>query len=162
MNKFYLIYLVWLLPLYFLVMHTYQWITLNGAERTYEEGESYVAEVIDFDVKQIAAQTSGYIVLAFDTNEGEEIEQRLSLSVQMAQAISDAERIPIRYLSDSPQDIVIMNTYSLQRNVIRVNLAVTMIGLITGLIIAFYASRYAKRRIRDGEPTLRIERTDRE
>lgn len=162
MNKFHLIYLAWLLPLYFLAMHTYQWITLNGAERTYEEGESYVADVIDFDVKQIAAQTSGYIVLAFDTIEGEEIEQRLSLSVQMAQVISDSERIPIRYLSDSPQDIVIMSTYSLQRNVIRVNLAVTMIGLITGLIIAYYASRYARRRIRDGEPTLRIERTDRE
>lgn len=162
MNKFHLIYLVWLLPLYFLAMHTYQWVTLNGSERTYEEGESYVADVLDFDVKQIAAQTSGYIVLAFETNEGEEIEQRLSLTVQMAQVISDSERIPIRYLSDSPQDIVIISTYSLQRNVIRVNLAVTMIGLITGLIIAFYASRYARRRIRDGEPALRIERTDKE
>ena len=160
MNRYQLIHLVWLLPLYFLSMHVYQWLTLSGVDRTFDQGESYVADVIDFDVTQIAAQTSGYVVLGFQTDDGREIEQQLSLSVQMAQVIMDSERIPIRYLPGSFREIVIVSTYPLQRNVIRVNLGVTAIGMAATLIVALYASRYARRRSREGEQKLHIERTD--
>jgi len=162
MKKFHLAYIVWLLPLYFLLMHGYQWMALMGADRTYEQGESYVADVIDFDVKQIAAQTSGYVVLTFQPAGEDPVEHHLSLSVQMAQVIMHSERIPIRYLPDSFREVVIVSTYPLQRNVIRVNLGVTAIGLIATLLLSLYATRYARRKAREGISELRIERIDSE
>jgi len=160
MNKYYFLYLIWLLPAYFLFQFGYQVMTYYGLQSTYNDGDSYVAEVIDFEVKQIAAQTNGYVVLSFNTSDGSTIEEQLALPVQMAQVIMESELIPVRYLESSFNQIVMMPIYDLQRNVIRVNLAVTAFGLIVTIIIAVYASRFANRRIRDGEEELEIERLD--
>ncbi|MEX0823712.1 MAG: hypothetical protein WD008_04945 [Balneolaceae bacterium] len=160
MNKYYFIFLIWLLPAYFIFQGAYQLLTYNGIQSTYAEGDSYVASVIDFDVKQIAAQTNGYVVLNFTTSEGEEIEEQLALSVQMAQVIMDSELIPIRYKADSYNPIVIMATYDLQLTVIKVNIAVMVIGLIVTFLISIWASRFALSRLRDGEEVLEIERVD--
>lgn len=162
MNKYIFIYLIWLLPLYFMFQFGYQVLTYNGLQNTYSSGDSYVAEVIDFDVKQIAAQTNGYVVLNFTINDGSTIEEQLALPVQMAQVIMESEMIPVRYMESSFNPIVIMPTFELQQNVIRVNLAVTAFGLIVTIIIAVYASRFAARRIREGEEEFEIERLDAE
>ena len=160
MNKYYFTYLTWLLPLYFLFQCGYQTAVYFGLQETYENGDSYVANVTDFDVKQIAAQTNGYVVLEFTLQDGSTIEEQLALSVQMAQVIMESEVIPIRYKADSFNPIVIMSTFGLQKNVVKVNLAVTTIGLIVTIIIALYASAYAKRKLRDGDDILEIERVD--
>lgn len=160
MNRYRLIYLIWLLPAYFLMMTAYQILIYQGINQTFDSGESYVADVVDFDVKQIAAQTSGYVVLAFDRENGDQIEQRLSLSVQMAQVIMDSERIPIRYQPDSFRNIVIIGTFDLQKKVIRVNLAVVLFGLVVTVVVSIYASRYAKGKIRDGDQEIVVERLD--
>lgn len=160
MNKYYFIFLVWLLPLYFLFQGSYQVLVYNGLQNTYENGESYVAEVIDFDIKQIAAQTNGYVVLRFDTATDGTVEEQLALPVQMAQAIMESELIPVRYLGASFSPIVIMTTYELQRNVVRVNLAVSAFGLIVGIAVSLWGSRYARRKIRDGDDDFEIERVD--
>ena len=162
MNKYYFIFLVWLLPAYFLFQGGYQALTYFGIEETYQNGESYVAEVLEFDVKQIAAQTNGYVVLRFTTSSGETVTEKLALPVQMAQVIMESEQIPIRYLSDSFKPIVMLTVYDLQQSVVLVNLAVSSLGLIVTLLVAFYASRYAIRRIRHGEEELKIERVDTE
>jgi hypothetical protein len=160
MNKYYFIYLIWLLPAYFLFQAGYQFVTYQGVQSTFSDGDSYVANVIDFDVKQIAAQTNGYVVLKFSTSDGADIEKQLALPVQMAQVIMDSELIPIRYLENSFNPIVMMPVYELQLSVIKVNLAVTGIGLLATLLVALYASRFARRRIRDGEELFEIERLD--
>ncbi len=160
MNKYYFILLIWLLPTYFLYQFGYQAAVYKGIQSTYNDGESYIATVTDFDVKQIASQTSGYVILRFTTSSGSVIEEQLSLPVQMAQVIMESELIPIRYHENSFKPIVLMPTYELQQNVVKVNLGVTSIGFLATLVIAFYASRYARRRIRDGEETLEIERID--
>lgn len=160
MNKYYFIFLIWLLPVYFLFQSGYQVYTYFGIQVTYNEGESYVANVIDFDVKQIAAQTNGYVVLQFTPSSGETIEQQLSLPVQFAQVIMDSEVIPIRYKEDSAKPIVIIAIYDLQKQVVRVNIAVTLIGLVTTIIISFFASRYARRKIKTGDEKMEIERID--
>ncbi|MFO7847384.1 MAG: hypothetical protein R6V27_12535 [Balneolaceae bacterium] len=160
MKKYYFIFLIWLLPGYFLFQGAYQIFTYYGVEKTYTEGESYVADVIDFDVKQIAAQTNGYVILRFTTRDGETITEQLSLPVQMAQVIMDSEQIPLRYNPDSFRPIVMLSVYDLQKSVVSVNMAVSAFGLIFTLIIAGYASRFALRRIRDGEETLEIEVMD--
>lgn len=157
MNKYYFTFLIWLLPAYFILQGSYQLLTYNGLNNTYENGESYVADIIDFEVKQIAAQTNGYIILKFSTISGKEIQQQLGLSVQMAQIITDSEMIPIRYLENSFHPIVITPTYELQKDIIRVNLAVSVIGLIATIFIAIWASRFAIQRIRNGDETFEIE-----
>lgn len=160
MNRYYLIFLIWLLPLYFVFQSGYQIYTYFGIISTYDEGNSYVAKVTDFDVKQIAAQTNGYVVLRFTTAEGDVIERQLSLPVQFAQVIMDSEVIPIRYKENSAKQIVMIPVYELQKKVIRVNIAVTGIGLVVTLIISFFVSKYALRKIRDGDEKLEIERVD--
>ena len=162
MNKYYFIYFIWLLPAYFLYQFGYQATTYFGIQNTYETGESYIATVTDFDIKQIAAQTNGYVVIQFTTTEEEVIEEQLGLPVQMAQVIMESELIPIRYNSGSFKPIVLMPTYELQQSVIKVNLGVTAIGMVVTIIIALYSSRYAKRRIKYGEEKLEIERIDRD
>lgn len=160
MNKYYFIYLIWLLPLYFLYQFGYQATTYFGLQNSFENGTSYVATVIDFDVKQIAAQTNGYVVIEFTTSDDEVITEQLGLPVQMAQVIMDSELIPIRYLADSFKPIVLMPTYDLQQSVIKVNLGVTAIGLVVTIIIALYGSRFAAKRIKYGEEKLDIVRID--
>lgn len=160
MNKYRFIHLIWLLPVYFLAMTAYQILIYQGINQTFDTGESYIADVLDFDVKQIAAQTSGYVVLTFDRENGDQIQERLSLSVQMAQVIMDSERIPIRYQPDSFRNIVIISTYDLQKKVIRVNLAVVLFGLAVTVVVSIYASRYANRKIRNGDQEMVIERLD--
>jgi len=160
MNKYYFIFLIWLLPGYFLFQGAYQVLINNGLNNTYTSGESYVAEVIDFDVKQIAAQTNGYVEIRFDTAEGERIQKRLALSVQMAQVIMQSELIPIRYLEESNSPVVLLPTFDLQRSVVKVNMAVTGFGFLVTLLVAFFASRFAFRKIRDGEERLEIENID--
>lgn len=151
--------LIWLLPLYFLAMHGYQWLTYNGIATTWDQGESYQADVMDFDVKQIAAQTSGYVVLRFDTPNGE-VQERLSLSVQMAQVLTESEKIPVRYRPDSFRPIVLVGTYELQRKVIRVNLAITAIGLLVTLWISWLVMRWIRRQKTNPKRPLKIQRTD--
>lgn len=132
-----------------------------GIQNTYNQGESYVASVTDFDVKQIAAQTNGYVVLKFTTSEGLTVEEKLALPVQFAQVIMQSELIPIRYLESSFNPIVMMPVYELQQSVIKVNIGVTSFGMIATLLLSFFASRFAIRRIRDGEENLEFERVDR-
>lgn len=160
MNKYYFIFLIWLLPVYFLFQAGYQVYTYYGIQSTYDDGTSYAAKVTDFDVKQIAAQTNGYVVLEFNTSEGETIEQKLSLPVQFAQVIMDSEVIPIRYKADSAKPIVMMPVFDLQKKVIRVNIAVTGIGLIVTLVLSFFASKYARKKIKTGDEKMEIERID--
>jgi len=160
MNKYYFIFLIWLLPAYFLFQGGYQVLTYYGIEQTYEDGESYVAEVLEFDVKQIAAQTNGYVIIRFNTTSGETVTEQLALPVQMAQVIMESEQIPIRYLADSFKPIVMLTVYDLQKSVVLVNMAVSSIGFLVTLLVAVYASRYAVKRLRDGDETLEIERLD--
>lgn len=160
MNKYYFIFLIWLLPVYFLFQGGYQVMAYYGIQNTYDHGESYIASVTDFDVKQIAAQTNGYVVLKFTTSEGKIVEEKLALPVQFAQVIMQTELIPIRYLSSSFNPIVIMPVYELQESVIKVNIAVTSVGMIATLLVSLFSSRFAIRRIRDGEESLEVERVD--
>ena len=160
MKNYYFIYLIWVLPAYFLFQAGYQTLTYIGIESTYEEGESYVAEVVDFDVKQIAAQTNGYVILKFSTSDNKEVQEQLALSVQMAQLIMSSELIPIRYLENSFNPIVMTPVHRVQLSVIKVNLTVSLIGLIVTLILAIFASKFAGKRLRDGEDKLYIERLD--
>lgn len=137
-----------------------QGFVYSGTIDTYENGQSIAADVLDFDIKQIAAQSNGYVVIKFPDPDGVMQERKLSLSVQMAQRIIDTAVIPIRYKADSFQDIVMIPTYELQKSTSLINMVVAFIGCMVLVFASFLASRYATRKLKKGEQELVIERVD--
>lgn len=159
MNKYRLFYLIWLLPAYLLVIAGQQAMVYSGSIDTYNNGTTYLADVTDFDIKQIAAQSNGYVIIQFEA-EGEMIERRLSLSVQMAQQILESPTIPIRYQPGAFQEIVMIPTFKLQKSTSLFNLCIALLGVAATLTAAFFIQRYANRKLKSGDETLVIERVD--
>lgn len=155
-----LLYFFWILPVY-MGFITLQQLTVHvGTIQTYEEGVSIAADVTDFDIKQIAAQSNGYVVINFPLPNGTMTEKKLSLSIQMAQEIIDTQVIPIRYLADSWQPIVMIPTYELQRSTSLLNGIIAFIGFVITLTAAFYAIRYARKQRSELPDQFEIERIE--
>ena len=135
-----------------------QQITVHlGTLQTYEQGVSIAADVTDFDIKQIAAQSNGYVVINFPLPDGTQAERKLSLSIQMAQRIIDTQVIPIRYLEDSWQPIVMIPTYELQKSTSFLNAIIALIGFIITFTAAIFATKYIRRSKRENSD-IQIER----
>lgn len=160
MNTYKLIYLVWLLPAYLLFLFLHQAAVLYGITDTYENGTSYTAEVVEFELKQIAAQTNGYIVLRFDTNEGERVQQKLSLPVEMAGQLQRIRVVPVRYQAGAMQNIVMMPTYRTQKGLVLTNMGMAFLGFVITVFIAVAGHRYANRKLSGEEEEIVFERVD--
>jgi hypothetical protein len=161
MKSYKLLYLFWLLPLYLLGLTLHQTAVYYGLQYTYENGESYTSTVTDFNIKQIAAQTNGYVVLKFTPASGETIERKLGIPVQLASQIMETEIIPIRYKKGAFEEIVMMPTYKTHLDLVLMNIGIAVLALLIGLGIAITAHRFASRKLAQKEDdTLNIERVD--
>lgn len=158
--KYRLLYLLWLFPCYLAFISVQQLNVYRGTIDTYNNGESIAADVLDFDIKQIAAQSNGYVVLNFTTSEGENIEKKLSLSVQMAQQIMDIGVIPIRFQKNTYQEIVMIPVYEIQRSTSLMNMVIAIISTTILSIACTFISRFANKRATEGVNELVIERMD--
>lgn len=158
--KYQLLYLVWLLPAYMLFIIIQQGLVYQGTIDTYQNGESIAANVLDFDIKQIAAQSNGYVILSFTAPDGEKIERKLSLSIQMAQRIIDTSVIPIRYVKGNFQDIVMIPTYDLQKTTSLSNMGVSFMGFLALIFVSVLVTRYASKKASGNDEELIIERVD--
>ncbi|MEX0845159.1 MAG: hypothetical protein WD022_07740 [Balneolaceae bacterium] len=160
MNNYRILYLYWLLPAYLLFLTVQQGLVYRGAIDTFENGTTYLAEVTDFDIKQIAAQSNGYVDIEFEA-EDTVIARRLSLSVQMAQEIMESPVIPIRYKKDNFQEIVLYPTFEIQKSTSLYNMSVAFTGLIVLGIFGFFVNRYIRRKLIDeNDEKFEIERVD--
>ena len=160
MNKYKLLYFYWVVPAYLLFLVCQQGLVHQSAIDTYNNGTSYLAEVTDFEIKQIAAQSNGYIDIRFEAD-GEVIDRRLSLSVQMAQQLMESSTVPIRYQKGAFQDIVLFPTFGIQRSTSLFNMGVAFIGLVVTVIAGFLLNRYVKRKVTDeNDEKFEIERVD--
>lgn len=162
MSKYNYLYFYWLIPAYLLFLLFHQAFVYYGVIDTYENGVSYTAEVTEFDLKQIAAQTNGYVVLKFTTDSGEEVERKLSLPIEMAGEISDIQIVPIRYQEDAFQSIVIMPTYDTQKGLTLTNMGMASLGALITIVIGFFVNRYVKKMRVEGEEEMIIERMDKD
>ena len=142
---------IWLLPLYLTYQLTYQSRVLFSMQDTYENGESIIAEVIDFKIKQIAAQTNGYVVLRFSSSDGVLTEQKLSLHVQLAAPIQNSALINIKYMKGNFQNIVMTPTFRFHRNMVIVNIGVLIVSTLITIFIANWGSGIARKRLLDPE-----------
>lgn len=160
MSKYNYLYFYWLIPAFLLFLAIHQGFVYYGVIDTYENGHSYTAEIVDFDLKQIAAQTNGYVILKFTTESGEEIQRKLSLPVEMAGGISEIQIVPIRYQKGAFQSIVMMPTYKTQKGLAMTNIFMASFGLLITIGIGFWVNRYIRRKKTGGEEELVFERID--
>lgn len=162
MKSYKLLYLFWLLPIYLGGLLIHQASVYYGITDTYENGNSYTAEVVEFEFKQIAAQTNGYVVIRFQTEQGIEIERKLSLPVEMAGKLQDSRIIPVRYLPQTIQEIVLVPTFNAQKGLVLTNMGMSSIGFLITLVIAIYAHRQARKKmsVDEKESEFIIERVD--
>lgn len=151
MNFKQLAHLAWLIPIALGVLLTQQAAVLYGIQQTYTQGEAIEANITDFRIKQIAAQTNGYVDLQFLDTHGNSVEQRLSLHAQHASRLIGANQVEIRYLPDTTYDIVIASTYSYHRSTVLINIAVLLLSALIMGGVATFASRYALRKKKEQE-----------
>jgi hypothetical protein len=160
MNKYLLLHSYWLIPAYLLFLVVQQGLVYQGAKDTYENGETYLAEITDFEVKQIAAQSNGYVNIEFEAN-GEVIERRLTLSIQMAQELMESSTIPIKHKKGNFQEVVLFPTYEIQRTTSFYNMSVAFVGLAVTIVFGFFVNRYVRRKTIDADDEkFTIERVD--
>lgn len=134
-----------LVPLYLLFQSIYQINVLQGLQLTYERGESYVADVVYFRLKNMQAQSNGIIELRLQTKDGETIDSKMTLPVQMAAITRAYGKLPVRYLATSSQPIVILPTYSFHLNMVRMNVAILLSSFVTTLLLGYWVLRWARK-----------------
>lgn len=136
------ILLLWLIPAYliFLTLHQYSIYSINSD--IVEKGTAIEATVTDFRIKHIASQTNGYIVLGFTIPDTEEIiRKKLSLSVQIAAQLIGKNLIPIRYLPNRGEEVIMMPTYELQQEVVLINMLITISSALVLGFVSFVVSK---------------------
>lgn len=144
--------LVWLIPSYLLFLLLHQIDVHSDARNTMATGELHEAIVTDFKIKQIAAQTNGYIVVKFTSAAGEVVERKLALGVQHAARLMEHENIPVRYLKGSGQEVILVPTFDIQLQIIRINIAIIAASLIVLIAVSIGVTRYVIRKNKTGEP----------
>ncbi len=160
MSKYRFLSLIWLIPLWLGVLVTQQLMVYFGSEDTYENGQVLSAQVEELEVKQIAAQSNGYIVIRFTTNDGEEIRQKKTLSIQMAQKLLELSVVPVYYLEGGYPEVVMLPTYEIQRKTSFFNASVAFIGFLVMVAASVMVQRYSNQRSRETENTVIVERVD--
>lgn len=160
MNKYKFLYLIWLLPLALASLTVHQIFTYYSIVQTYNKGESYTAEVVDFEIKQIAAQTNGYVVLKFETRGGDTIQQKLSLPVTLAAQFMESNVIPIRYHPDSSTPVIMIKTYKTHSRVALINASMAFVFFVALLILSVFVHRFVGKKINETDISINIERTD--
>lgn len=162
MKAIYWLYLLLIIPAYLLFLTFQQYNVYQGLTQTYEAGTSYLADVEEFEIKHIASQTNGYVIVSFTPKEGEKVERKLSLPVQLAAKVMDSRIIPVRYLPQSSQPIVMVSTYESHRHIVLVNMGITFLSFLITSLLGWWLHRYIQRRAKESATNqdLIIERVD--
>lgn len=156
-----LLHLFWLIPAGLFYLGIQQTSVVFGLQQTYEEGEMYLAEIIDFEIKQIAAQTNGHLTVEFETSDGEMIRRQLSQPIQNAAQLQNTTHVPVQYLENSFQPIVLVPIYEFHRNMVLANIGIAFIALLITGWIAIRASKYARNKSADDSAPTEFEMVDR-
>jgi len=161
MNWKKLYHLFWLIPAYLLFLGIQQTSVYFGVQQTYKNGHSLVAKVDYYHLNNLQAQTNGVVILSFKTPEGKQIKQKMTLPIQMGEEIQDYTNIPIRYMESSFEPIVMIPTYSFQKNMTLIDIGIIVISLFITVGIAVYIEKYFVKRQKLHKPDhLTLEITD--
>lgn len=160
MSKYRLLSLFWIIPAYLGFLTAQQTMVHFGSKKTMDTGESYAAKVLDTQVKHMAAQSNGYVIISFTPENGQEITRKLSLTMQMVEKVIENKIIPIRYREGGYPDIVMIPVYEIQYATSTFNMGVAALSFIFSVIAALLIQRYSNTRSRLGDEKLDYERID--
>ncbi len=153
-------HLFWIVPAGLLYLMIQQGTVLHGLQNTYNEGEMYLAEVIDFEIKQIAAQTNGHLTLEFEPDSGELIQRQLSQPIQNAAQLQNTTHVPIQYLESSFQPIVMIPIYEFHRNMVMANIGIAFIAFMITGYLGYRASSFARKKTAEDSGPVEYEIVD--
>lgn len=142
--------LLWLIPTYLVGLGIHQILTLNQLDEIFSKGQELDASIYDFDIKQIAAQTNGYVILSFMTPDGEQHRKKLALTVQIAAKFINKAIVPIRFLPNVGSEVVMEPTFSLQRKIILVNIVILFSSAV---VLVFIVAMVSKKFVFGNAPT---------
>ena len=111
-------------------------------------------------MKQIAAQSNGFVIFKFTTPEDDVITKKMTLTIQMAQQIMKVSEIPIRYRKGGYPEIVLEPTYDIQYATSLYNMWVAIAALISTIIAALMIQRFSNAKSKTGTEVLHLERID--
>lgn len=148
MNSRILLHCTWLIPLALTGLLIQQLSVFYGIRTTFNEGDELKAYITDFRIKQIAAQTNGYVDLMFTDETGTQYNERLSLHAQHASRLIGANEIDIRFRKGAAYDIVITDTYEYHKSTVLINMAVIGLSLLVFIPVSVFASRYAAGKVK--------------
>lgn len=151
-SKYNFWYLFWGIPLFFLALVLHQYAVYQGLQTTYQKGTSYTADIVKFDKMQIVTQTSSSVVLEFKTNEGKQVQRKLSLPVEITGQVSESEIVPIRYYSDSFQPVILIAVYEDHLTMTLVNIAMALFAFISTAVIGWLVHRWVGRKKQGRSP----------
>lgn len=140
--KYKLYHFIWFIPIYLLLQGLYQVYSYNGILKTYQHGTSYISNVDYLKIKNLQAQTNAVIILSFDTKDGQHIRRQMTVPVNMAGMVQNYTKIPVRYLKDSSEPVVMIPTYNFQRHIILSNMGILTISVLIALGVAIWAERH--------------------
>ncbi len=160
MSKYRFLSLFWIIPAYLAFISFQQGMVHFGSKTTFEKGERYVVEILDMQMKQIAAQSNGFVVFKFETPEDGVITKKMTLTIQMAQQIMKSSEIPISYRKGGYPEIVLVPTYDIQYSTSLYNMWVAIAALISTIIGALMIQRFSNAKSKTGTEVLHLERID--
>lgn len=158
---FRLIHLFWVFPAYLVFLSFHQTAVFYGMKSTLNNGERITANVLDAQIKRIASQSNGWVIVEFKDENSEKQTSKLGLPVNIASKLMMDPELEIQYKADSFVPIVIKKTADLHLNVVLINLAIALISSVSLITIMFFASRFAERKFRtEGKDHPEIIRVD--
>tara|TARA_R110002096_G_scaffold434360_2_gene655691 strand:- start:4328 stop:4810 length:483 start_codon:yes stop_codon:yes gene_type:complete len=160
MSKYRFLSLFWIIPAYLAFISFQQGMVHFGSKITFENGDRYIVEVLDMQMKQIAAQSNGFVIFKFTTPEDDVITKKMTLTIQMAQQIMKVSEIPIRYRKGGYPEIVLEPTYDIQYATSLYNMWVAIAALISTIIAALMIQRFSNAKSKTGTEVLHLERID--
>ena len=160
MSKYRFLSLFWIIPAYLAFLSFQQGMVHFGSKITFENGDRYIVEVLDMQMKQIAAQSNGFVIFKFTTPEDDVITKKMTLTIQMAQQIMKVSEIPIRYRKGGYPEIVLEPTYDIQYATSLYNMWVAIAALISTIIAALMIQRFSNAKSKTGTEVLHLERID--
>jgi len=154
------LHLFWAFPLYLLFISGHQALVYKGMNKSLNEGKTYQAQVVDAQIKRIASQSNGWVILKFQPTGEAMVEQKLGLPVNIASKLMLDPVLEVAYLKDSFIPIVIKKTADVHIKVVLINLSISVVSTLFVMGVMVFVSRFAERKYRaKGQDELQIIRT---
>lgn len=144
--------LMWLAPLFLVVISLALIRSGFGLKETLESGALATARVVDVKIRNRADVTYGHIDLRVPNTVGDSTDARLPLPLSLLMSIEEAPTVEVRLLQHTDQPVVIDRIARAQWRMSFINAAMTLLGALLLAWAVFAWNRYLEK---EGDPSLR-------